>query len=56
MSAFRVKPTPELLERIVANYHQTGDVVNAAIRSGVHRTTFYIYGRLPRIKKVRVLF
>ena len=41
MSAFRVKPTPELLERIVANYRQTGDVVNAAIRSGISRAAFY---------------
>src|ERR1700730_3335798 len=39
--AFRPKPTPEMLERILANYRQTGDVLNAAIRSGIDRSTFY---------------
>jgi hypothetical protein len=38
---FRPKPTRELLDRIVANYWQTGDVTNAAIRSGISRSTFY---------------
>ena len=32
---------PEMLDRIVANYRQTGDVLNAAIRSGIDRSTFY---------------
>src|SRR3984893_16867180 len=39
--AFRPKPMPEMLDRIVANYRQTGDVLNAAIRSGIDRSTFY---------------
>jgi transposase len=37
----RPKPTRELLDHIVANYRQTGDVTNAAIRSGISRSTFY---------------
>jgi hypothetical protein len=37
----RPKPTRELLDRIVANYRQTGDVTNSAIRSGISRSTFY---------------
>ena len=35
----RTKPTRELIERIVANYRQTGDLTNAAIRSGISRST-----------------
>jgi transposase-like protein len=38
---FRPKPTRGLLDRIVANYRQTGDVTNAAIRSGISRSTLY---------------
>jgi hypothetical protein len=37
----RPKPTRELLDRIVANYRHTGDVTNAAIRSGISRSTLY---------------
>jgi hypothetical protein len=37
----RPKPTREFLDRIVANYRQTGDVTNAAIRSGISRSTLY---------------
>jgi hypothetical protein len=37
----RPKPTRELLDRIVANYRQTGDITNAAIRSGISRSTCY---------------
>jgi hypothetical protein len=37
----RPKPTPELLDRIVANYRQTGDATNAAIRSGISVRTFF---------------
>jgi hypothetical protein len=39
--AFRPRPTPELLARILANYRQTGDVTNAVIRSGIHLSAFY---------------
>jgi hypothetical protein len=39
--ALRPKPTRELLDRIVANYRQTGDITNAAIRSGISRSTAY---------------
>jgi hypothetical protein len=39
--ALRPKPTRELLDRIVANYRQTGDLTNAAIRSGISRSTAY---------------
>jgi hypothetical protein len=37
----RPKPTREFLDRIVANYRQTGDVTNAAILSGISRSTLY---------------
>jgi hypothetical protein len=37
----RPKATPELLDRIVANYRQTGDATNAAIRSGISVRTFF---------------
>jgi hypothetical protein len=39
--AFRPKPTPEMLARILANYRKTGAVVNAAILSGISQSTFY---------------
>jgi hypothetical protein len=39
--AFRPKPTPELLARILTNYRKTGDVVNASILSGISERTFY---------------
>jgi hypothetical protein len=41
----RPKPTRELLDRIVTNYRQTGDITNAAIRSGVSRSTCYEWKR-----------
>jgi transposase len=41
----RPKPTRELLDRIVANYRQTGDLTNAAIRSGISRSTLYEWKR-----------
>ena len=41
----RPKPTRELLDRIVANYRQTGDLTNAAIRSGIGRSTLYEWKR-----------
>ncbi len=39
----RTKPTRELLARILANYRQTGDLTNAAIRSGISRSTIYAW-------------
>jgi transposase len=41
----RPKPTREHLDRIVANYRQTGDLTNAAIRSGISRSTLYEWKR-----------
>jgi hypothetical protein len=41
----RPKPTRELLDRIVTNYRQTGDITNAAIRSRVSRSTCYEWKR-----------
>jgi transposase len=39
----RTKPTRELFARILANYRQTGDLTNAAIRSGISRSTIYAW-------------
>src|ERR1700687_3898436 len=39
----RTKPTRELFARILANYRQTGDLTNAAIRSGISRSTIHAW-------------
>jgi hypothetical protein len=51
----RPKPTRELLDRIVANYRQTGDLTNAAIRSGISRSTCYEWKRRGEEAKTGLL-